>query len=70
MEEFLAQARAGHPGPLPHEYADFERIYQGVQPGRPMGQGLPAGPMAVLPGLTPSLHVRLSDLSSLCRGAT
>ncbi len=58
VEEFLAQSRAGHPGPVPREFADFERIYQGAQPGRPMGMGLPAGPMAGLPGLTPSLHVR------------
>ena len=54
----MAQSRAGHLGPQPHEFADFERIYQGAQPGRPMGGGLPAGPIAGLPGLTPSLHVR------------
>ena len=57
VEDFLNQSRAGNAGPLPHEFADFERIYQGAAPGRPMGQG-PAGPMAGLPGLTPSLHVR------------
>ena len=70
VEEYLAQARGGHPGPLPREFSEFERIYQGVQPGRPMGEGLPAGPMSGLPGLTPSLHVRLPDLSSNCRDAT
>lgn len=58
VEEFLAHsARAGHAGPSPHAFAEFERIYQGAQPGRPMGDGLPGGPMGGLPGLTPSLHV-------------
>ncbi|CAL5229175.1 g12450 [Coccomyxa viridis] len=61
VEEFLAQSRAGHPGPVPREFADFERIYQGAQPGRPMGAGLPAGPMAGLPGLAPSLHAFLAS---------
>lgn len=56
VEEFLAQSRAGHTGPMPHDFAEFEQIYQGAQPGRPMGE-MPGGPMAALPGLTPSLHV-------------
>jgi len=60
VEEFLAQSRAGHPGAMPHDFAEFEQIYQGAQPGRPMGE-MPGGPMAALPGLTPSLHVRLHD---------
>ena len=59
VEEFLAHSRAGHAGPIPRDFAEFERIYQGAQPGRTMGDGLPAGPMAGLPGLTPSLHVSL-----------
>ena len=54
---FLAQSQAGHAGPAPHDFAEFERIYHGVQPGRSMGEVGPAGPMASLPGLTPSLHV-------------
>ena len=57
VEDFLAQSRAGHARPAPHDFAEFERIYQGAQPGRSMGDIGPAGPMASLPGLTPSLHV-------------
>ena len=65
VEDFLAQSRAGHAGPAPHDFAEFERIYQGAQPGRSMGEIGPAGPMANLPGLTPSLHVSSSWFAAI-----
>ena len=65
VEELLAQSRAGHAGAAPHDFAEFERIYNGAQPCRLTGEIGPAGPMASIPGLTPSLHVSPSSSAAI-----
>lgn len=54
----LGPRSAGGAGPMPHEFAQFEAIYQSARPDWPLGDPMPG---AGLPGLTPFLRVRTLD---------